>query len=205
MIDQRVETLRDEQAVYEMLASVYLELPTEEGVRALLTAHLPEAPAGSSAAALAQFVAENRDRDAAEVLTDIARERVAFVRGGTMKEIKPPYESLYADAKQNEMMGSLNRFYAECGFRKTDEVKDTPDQLGVEYAFLAALVAREIAALEAGDAARADELDGLINSFRSQHVSRWAPRYAEALFAEAETSYWRAVALTILEAEELRP
>lgn len=203
MTSERLRALRDERAVYEMLASVFLELPTLEGVERLLSFPGEGAAPETSAAALAQFAAENRDRDKEEVLLDIARERVVVVRGG-IGGIRPPYESLYAQTGQNEMMGSLNRFYAECGFAKADEVKDASDQIGVEYAFLATLLAREIAALEAGEAARAEELDAAVDSFRSQHLSRWAPAYAHSLLEAATTSYWRAVALAILEAEELR-
>lgn len=203
MTSERLSALRDERAVYETLASVFLELPTLEAVERLLSFPGEGAAPETSAAALAQFAAESRERDREEVLLDIARERVVVVRGG-IGGIRPPYESLYAQTGQNEMMGSLNRFYAERGFAKADEVKDASDQIGVEYAFLATLLAREIAALEAGEAARADELDAAVESFRSQHLSRWAPAYAHSLLEAATTSYWRAVALAILEAEELR-
>lgn len=203
MTSERLSALRDEHAVYEMLASVFLELPTLETVERLLSFSGEGAAPETSAAVLAQFAAESRERDREEVLLDIARERVVVVRGG-IGGIRPPYESLYAQTGQNEMMGSLNRFYAECGFAKADEVKDASDQIGVEYAFLATLVVREIAALEAGEAAHADELDAAVESFRSQHLSRWAPTYARSLLEAATTSYWRAIALAILEAEELR-
>lgn len=203
MTSERLSALRDERAVYETLASVFLELPTLETVERLLSFPGEGAAPETSAAALAQFAAESRERDREEVLLDIARERVVVVRGG-IGGIRPPYESLYAQTGQNEMMGSLNRFYAERGFAKAEEVKDASDQIGVEYAFLATLLAREIAALEAGEAARADELDAAVESFRSQHLSRWAPAYAHSLLEAATTSYWRAVALVILEAEELR-
>lgn len=203
MTSERLSALRDERAVYETLASVFLELPTLETVERLLSFPGEGAAPETSAAALAQFAAESRERDREEVLLDIARERVVVVRGG-IGGIRPPYESLYAQTGQNEMMGSLNRFYAERGFAKAEEVKDASDQIGVEYAFLATLLAREIAALEAGEAARADELDAAVESFRSQHLSRWAPAYAHSLLEAATTSYWRAVALAILEAEELR-
>lgn len=203
MTSERLSALRDERAVYETLASVFLELPTLETVERLLSFPGEGAAPETSAAALAQFAAESRERDREEVLLDIARERVVVVRGG-IGGIRPPYESLYAQTGQNEMMGSLNRFYAERGFAKAEEVKDASDQIGVEYAFLATLLACEIAALEAGEAARADELDAAVESFRSQHLSRWAPAYAHSLLEAATTSYWRAVALAILEAEELR-
>ncbi len=204
MDEERMERLREELSVYNMLAAVFLELPTVEGVRALLCSDEAAFDESESAQLLAKFVRENRERKAGDVLQDVARERVLLVRGPDPACITPPYESLYANAKQNEMIGSLNRFYGECGFKKNSDVHDAPDQIGVEFSFIATLLEKELKELEGGDENAADKTDKAIESFRSQHLARWASIYARQMIEAATLSYWQAVGHSILEVERLR-
>lgn len=197
--DTALEEARDELAACQTLAALFLDLPTEEGVGALLGLPDPDADAEGSYELLARFARDNRNRAVAAVLEDIARDRVLLVRGMGEGAIKPPYESLYSGGSQGEAVAALNRFYGESGFRKQKEARDAADQIGVEFAFAASLLERRISQLDSGDSRGAFETGELLDRFLAEHLGRWAPRYADAVIETASTDYWRGVGLMIKE------
>lgn len=202
-----VEALKAERDAYQSLASVFLVLPdkgTVEALRPLAEDSFGECDGGSSFDVLVAFAREVQDRDAEDVVEDIARERVVLLRGTGMGPLRPPYESLYVNAKQNESMGSLNLFYGECGMEKLADIHDTADYLGVELSFVAELLGRVISQVEAGENDEASRTNDLVDSFMSQHLARWAGTYADAALQNAKTGYWRAVMLMIRETIGLR-
>ena len=192
-----LDNVKAASALFAMLSDVFLRLPTRDGVVSLLATPVEQLRGDDGAEALAEFVAENRDRDAETVLTEMAIDRAALVRGTGAKEVKPPYECLYVGRNQNDVMGSLNRYYAEQGFEKQDGIHDTSDQIGVELAFVAAMLERQSALLEAGEYVEAEAAIEAVSTFRSQHLNRWAGQYADALINHADTGYWRAVGLLL--------
>lgn len=206
MMDERVELLAAERAAYDALACVFLELPTSEEMQRILSLPVDDLGGAPSAAALARFISENRGRPLDAVLEEVAKERVVMVRGTGVNGFRPPYESLYAYAEgsQNEAIGSLNRFYRENGFEKQKDLREAPDQIGVEFAFVSALIGREIACLEAGDLDGADAVDATIGSFLSQHLARWATEYGEQLAAAASVAYWQSIGFSIVEVVGIR-
>ena len=198
--DVRIQRLAERQTMFSALAAVFLELPTEESIKAVLGADYSDAEPDTSAEEMGRFAAQVQGEDAQEVLLDVARERVLLVRGGGLSPVAAPYESLYGNLEQNTAIGSLNRFYSEAGLAKLGSVHDAADQIGVQCAFVSELLEREITQLEQGDEAAADATDALIESFMSQHLARWAGNYAQAVLDNSENHYWRAVALLIQEA-----
>ncbi len=204
MANEREELLAQELSLANLLANVFLTLPTSEDVERTLALD-PEALAGSeSGDALASFIRENRERDVEEVLLDVARDRAALVRGAGSVPVEPPYESLYAHAERASMLGSLNRFYSENGLHKAEAIHDAPDQIGVEFAFLATLISRKLDALERDDQAAVEEASAQIDRFCSGHLYRWVDLYAERVIEFAKTSYWKAIGYIIMDAKAMR-
>lgn len=201
--DERAELLESGIAGIQMLSSVFLELPDEEGLRALLALDVEEVAQTQADQELARFIVANRERDVSEVLDDIGRDRVVLVRGIGANCIKPPYESLYRGCEPNVSIGALNRFYVESGFAPTGAYKDTSDQIGIELAFVASLMQAELDEIRAGNVRAADELAATRTRFINQHLGCWAERYADAMFAAANTGYYRVVALLLKEAVAL--
>lgn len=198
---ERVAELTARRDNFNALASVYLTLPTIETVQSLAVLSDVDAEEGTSLAELAAFVREAAEREGEDVLADIARDRVLLVRGAGVGSTTPPYESLWLGRQQNDILGSLNRFFRECGFAKLDEVRDAADQIGVECAFAALLLDRALECLEGDDDAGADKAEATLASFMGQHLARWGADYAQAVVENARTGYWRAVGLLL--AEEL--
>lgn len=204
MATEREELLIRELSLANLLANVFLTLPTREDVERTLAMDPEALDDSESGCALASFIRESRDRDFEEVLLDVARDRAALVRGAGSVPVQPPYESLYAQVERTSMLESLNRFYNESGLHKVEAIHDAPDQIGVEFAFLATLIGRLLDAVEAGDDAAADSERERIDRFCSGHLYRWADLYAESVIEFAKTSYWKAIGYIILDAKALR-
>ena len=94
----------------------------------------------------------------------------------------------------------MNRFYAESGCCMSEEVKDSPDQIGVEFSFVEHLLSEELDALDEGDADRAEEAARTRERFLSQHLGRWAYEYAKEMKAATQTGFYRGIAVMIMEA-----
>ncbi len=193
--------LEEKQAAYSFLGSLFLTLPDEKLVESLIKAAPSKSVEDVGLRDVERYARERRDHPIEETVVDLAKDRVHLMRGVNANEIRPPYESLYIDGASSQgVLGSLNRFYAENGCNLAEEVKESPDQIGVEFSFVAQLMAMELEALDAGDDARAEKLESVRQSFMSQHLSRWAYEYAKAMKTSARTGFYRGVAVMIMEA-----
>ncbi len=144
-------------------------------------------------------MASRRDAPGEEVLLELGRDRTRLVRGANNEGMRSAYESLYGAGAANETIGSLNRFYADAGFAIAENVHDAVDQLGVEVAFCALLMKRELEALRQGDDSAADQWREVREHFMAQHLGRWAHEYATDMHAFALTDFYRGVAQLIKE------
>lgn len=195
---ERAAQLEQEISAINFLVGVFTELPDEAFIEGVLS--LGESSIGGAAGdELAKWIAEQKGRDVADVLLDVARDRVVLMRGVYEDGIKPPYESLWSDSDARSSIGAVNRFYDHANLQVTGEVKDAPDQLGVELSLMCALGQRELDALAAGDINAADEACELRCGFEKTHVRRWAPSYAWAMRAAAKTGFYRSVGYMIEE------
>ena len=200
MCEERIAELEELSSVYSFLSSVFLTLPDQAFMDSL--AALPqEQNASAGYNAIAEYAREVAGRDREEALLDLGRDRARLVRGANNEGIEPPYESLYLGkgAKSNTVCGSINRFFADAGFEKSDDVKDAPEQIGIEINFVATLVQHEIVALREGDAEGAEQWRDMRGHFMSQHLGRWAHEYAKVLQEHANTAFYRGIGLLIEE------
>lgn len=200
MCEERIAELEGLSSVYSFLSSVFLTLPDQAFMDSL--AALPqEQNASAGYNAIAEYAREVAGRDREEALLDLGRDRARLVRGANNEGIEPPYESLYLGkgAKSNTVCGSINRFFADAGFEKSDDVKDAPEQIGIEINFVATLVQHELVALRKGDAEGAEHWRDMRGHFMSQHLGRWAHEYAKVLQERANTAFYRGIGLLIEE------
>lgn len=197
MTVQSQEQLEQTRATYDLLSSLFLNLPDQELVNSLLNGAFEEGTGSAGLDEIARWGDSQRGRDPEEVLLDLSRDRVVLIRGVNKEGIQPPYESLYLGQSENATIGSLNRFYADAGFTLVDDVKDAPDQLGVEIAFAKAVLERELEAIAHGDAEKAAELEALHHRFLGQHLGRWAADYGAKMADAAQTGFYRGIGLLI--------
>ena len=68
------------------------------------------------------------------------------------------------------------------------------DHLSFEFQFMAKLIERAGAALDAGDEARYAELCAKQRAFFDEHLANWVPRLCADVRAYAQTAFYRGVA-----------
>lgn len=190
---QSSDALRDEclarASVYRLLSGVFVEEPSAAFVAALREPKLLAELADVGLSFDADFLGAEPD-----TLTDaLACEYTAlFVATGGF----PPVESarLTGRYKQDPYFRVLAS-YLRAGFalaRGRFEV--FPDQLGVELMYVAGLLERSAAAVDADDAALHRKLEREIKRFWSLHLGRWVRGYCRLIEQTAQHSFYREMA-----------
>ncbi|MEG2025629.1 MAG: molecular chaperone TorD family protein [Gordonibacter sp.] len=197
MTVQRHEQLEGTITTYDLLASIFLTLPDESMVASITSGSFRENLGSAALSEIANYGRAQRERPAEDVLLDLARDRVRLIRGVNMEGIEPPYESMYVGHQANMSIGSLNNFYEQLGYIVGDDVKDAPDQLGVELAFAKLILEQELHALNECDIVRAAKFESLHQSFLDQHMGRWATAYAKKMVETASTGFYRGIGMLI--------
>jgi TorA maturation chaperone TorD len=115
-----------------------------------------------------------------------------------------PYESFYRREDGMIEAGLANplvQFYRTYGFEADLESARalSPDHLGIELEFMAALAQREQEALKEGQQGYAAVIHGIQARFLREHLLAWAPVYLLAAQRNAKTVLYRDGAEAVLE------
>jgi len=201
-----IDDLRARADIYRLLSGVFVEEPSPAFLDALRQPGTLRQLADAGLAFGSDFT---------EAPTDVLTERLAveyttlFANSGGF----PPVESvrLFGRFKQEPNFETMQT-YRRLGFMlRPGRFEVFADQIGVELMFMAELLDRSAAALEAGDVADAKHLEKEIKRFWVQHLGRWVRGYAQLIERTAEHSYFREMARFLrgfageeIEAMELR-
>lgn len=180
---------RARASIYRLLAGVFVEEVSSSFLNALrqddLLARLTESGI--------RFDADFTATPDGQLIDDLAVEYTAlFAATGGF----PPVESvrLYG-LLQQEPAFQVAATYRRLGFElKPGKHATFPDQLGVELMFVAELLERSAAALDAGDFSGQRKLDKEIKRFWVQHLGRWVRGYARLVERAAAHSFYREMA-----------
>jgi TorA maturation chaperone TorD len=112
----------------------------------------------------------------------------------------PPVESARLTGRfQQGPYFDVKKIYQKAGFVvEGARFKVFEDQLGVELMFVAELLERAVAAMQAGDLAERTRLEREIKRFWVQHLGRWVRGYAQLIQRAAEHSFYRGMAGLLL-------
>lgn len=193
--------LSERAALYKLLASFFLDLPTEEDVRGVLNAVCgDEAETGDSECANSEAVMElRRYRDTVGVddasVGEVAQDRTFLVRGVTKNGPQPPYAPLYNGGAQGAEALSVKTYYRQAGFEYSPDAHEAPDYLGVELYFAGRLLEKST---------ETEQLDGerlfsIANEFIKTQVIPFGLKYADEGLVWAKTGYCRGVLLLLKE------
>lgn len=197
--------LENRIGLYGFLGSVFLTLPDEDLLNSLKAMGESWGESDSRGCnEIAAYAASLKDRDTEEVLLELGRDRARLVRGANNQGFNAPYEALYLKGAEkkvatNNSIGSLNRFYADAGFKVSDEAKESADQIGMQFMFVQLLLQNQLEALRSENAEGAEQWQEVRRHFMSQHLGRWAHAYAEAMRSFAQTGFYKGIALLIME------
>jgi len=141
------------------------------------------------------------DIPAETVLLDISRDRTKLIRG-VMKGYgpPPPYEFAYAgfnEASRIRERKLAQLHYEEAGVGLKEEVKSSPDFIGVELDFMRYLTLTEAKAWEEERIDEACEMLHKQQAFLQEHLVSWVPKYCELMFEDAQLDFYRGVARLI--------
>ena len=136
------------------------------------------------------------DEDALEQLA-VVFDRAFFGMGPRTAQKAFPYESVYTSEEHllmQDARDSAVAFYLgeELGLPADNTTPE--DHLSFEFQFMAKLIERAGAALDAGDEARYAELCAKQRAFFDEHLANWVPRLCADVRAYAQTAFYRGVA-----------
>lgn len=186
-MSERIENMRSRAQQYRFLASVYLAPPTDQLLVDLKKLGLA---AGDDPEAI------RREYDNLFVVP--------------LGQYTTPYEAVYRDAREvagekvrGLLMGpstvdAIQR-YREAGAEMDKTIKELPDHIGVELAFMQFLCEREAEAVEAGDASLADNYRDRRTGFLRDHLVPWVPLLAEKIRRNGRLRFYKELASLTLE------
>ncbi len=176
-------------ALYRLLSAAFIEEPSAEYLAAL---RAPESLQSLAEAGLG-FDADFLEADIATLTDQLATEfATMFTAAGGF----PPVESVRLTGRlKQDPFFAVQQAYARFGYRVGGTrffVFD--DQLGVELAFVAALLDRCAAAFDAGDMAEYRRVDREVRRFWSVHLGKWVRGFSRLVQRAAEHSFYREMA-----------
>lgn len=181
---------------YTFFVNLFMVLPDEDFAKAVTDQPAEEAASGEPDDAEQAFLAfrnENAGRDIADVLLDLSIDRTQLLRGVREDGIRPPYESLYTEAKTESSCLAIVQAYKASGLGVSEATRESPEYLGCEMGFMLELCLREQAAIEAADPVAAAQAHTAQAEFFAGHLGRWAGTYAAAMVEFARTDFYKGV------------
>jgi len=184
---------------YSFLSSIFLTLPDEALVTNLMKFPVEQPQQSPGMQLIGGYIKRHHMNTLDSVLLELATDRVKLFRGITKTGPRQPYESMYLNQPPQDIIGGLNQFYAKINYSVSKDLKESSEQIGVEFSFLQALCEKELEALSDGLLDQVEKYRGLQQSFLKQHLGRWAGLFAEEMERYAQTDFYRGIALLIQE------
>lgn len=181
-MDERIENTRLRAHQYRFLASVYLAPPTDQLLGELKKLGLA---AGDDPEAI------RREYDNLFVVP--------------LGQYTTPYEAVYRDEREvagkkvrGLLMGpstvDVIQRYKRTGAQLDSSIKELPDHIGVELAFMEFLCEREAEALEKEGSSERDLLQKEQATFLSDHLMTWLPRLVQAIHQKGRMGLYKKLA-----------
>ncbi len=190
--------------VYGALATLFLDPPSAELVSGLLdlsaSADTAELFGGPGAACLRRYAAAYRGD-----IGPLQQEFHDLFRVPLGRYVMP-YEAVYRDERvvgearaRGLLMGpstlAVMAAYRESGLHVSSEAGELPDHVGIELSFMALLCGREQEAWQAADQEGARRIMRREQRFLEEHLLRWVPALSRRIAENAQTDFYRGVAL----------
>lgn len=183
---------------YRFLASLFLYEPTDEQIETLAHADLPTVVGGEIGRGyelIHEYLRHRNQGTRQAIAVDYAH---TFLGAGHYESITaPPYESVFTSEEHLLMQDARDGALAYYRSENLDLPEDntTPeDHIGFELQFMATLIERMAAAVDAGDEERIQALARRQRSFFDEHLANWLPAFAQAIDQNCKTNFYHGVA-----------
>lgn len=111
-----------------------------------------------------------------------------------------PFASFYlSETRQlmNEITLQVRKYYLDAGMAAKELHRVPDDHIALELEFMAWLADEAAMNLEKGDAMKAVKAGTRLEVFQQEHLTKWAPLFADRLSAGAESDFYRGAALAL--------
>lgn len=111
-----------------------------------------------------------------------------------------PWESVYFSEERlvfQEQTMDVRAWYRQYGLEVINLKKEPDDHIGLELMFVAHLAGLGVAALEAENAPKFEEMLAAQRAFLAKHLFLWVPLWCEQILEFARTDFYRGLALVI--------
>jgi len=211
-VDPTSQEAEGRGSMYRFLATVYLQPPTEDIVRAMDRAFVEEfvAPFSTQAAAeLSEYVVSLDSEKEIFLLKQEYMDLFAVPAGRYVTPFEDVYRGIRQDGKQEggPLLGdravAAKIMYRTAGAEIDKACKELPTHIGVELSFMSFLCEREAAALDNVAEAMCSEEQSkpvVTNIYRhtqmrflQEHLNDWFPQLNQVIQAKAKTPFYRAL------------
>mgnify|MGYP000057923235 CR=1 FL=1 len=193
------DVLRGRMATYQFLSRLFRVEVDQELYDTLMSMRFPANTGNALVDEGYRMICGYLSQADGTVLTELAVDYVrAFIGSGNDGfSAAYPYESVYTSEEHllmQDARDSAVAFYLgeELGLPADNTTPE--DHLSFEFQFMAKLIERASAALDAGDEARYAELCAKQRTFFDEHLVNWVPRLCADVRAYAQTAFYRGVA-----------
>lgn len=195
-MDKEISYTAKRLAIYDFLAAVATTLPDKEFTDRIagFCAETQDIKPGITRDSgklfcglerWANFASQARCRDRNEAVTELAVDWTRLFRGIKLGYGPPPARaSAYIECDVEELV----QLYRAAGLQPADSRFD-PDYIGIQLAFMAKLVNRELAALQVNDRSSAERSIREQQEFAYKHLA-WIPAYCAAALPHAGTDFY---------------
>jgi TorA maturation chaperone TorD len=196
---KHTDSLQQRTESYGFLSDMFLSMLDETVTSNILKLDMTQHANSPGMQQIEEFISMQRANKLEDVMQELAIDRAKLFRGVNAEGYRPPYESLYLNQSPQDILGSLNLFYAKIDCCISKDINDSPEQIGVEFYYMQELCKKELESLENGLLDEAQEYSQLQQSFLKQHLGRWAGLFAQEMERHAQTSFFRGIGLLIKE------
>ena len=196
---KNTDSLQQRMESYGFLSDMFLSMLDETVTSNILKLEITQHADSPGMQQIDAFISQHRTDKIENVLQKLAIDRARLFRGVNTDGFRPPYESLYLRQPPQDIIGSLNQFYAKIDCRVSNDINESPEQIGVEFSYMQELCKRELGAIEGGLLEQVEKYRGLQQSFLQQHLGRWAGLFAQEMEGYAQTDFYRGIGLLIQE------
>jgi TorA maturation chaperone TorD len=119
---------------------------------------------------------------------------------GVERVLAPPWESVYFNEARlvfQEQTVQVRAWYKRFGVEAANHEQEPDDHIGLEFAFVAHLAQQALAALDQQDAAAFEGLLAAQREFLAEHLLKWAAQWCELVETQANTDFFRGIALLV--------
>lgn len=192
-----LENAENDAAVFSLLAAYYNNNPGQEVIDAactLDTEGIEDKDVKKAIEKIKNYASSTFPYSEEEKLLNIKRDWTKLFRAVSPDYgPKAPYEEMYLDVKNKDLLKKLASFYLEHDYTRYPEVNNRHDYIGIQLDFVAFCALMRIEALKSNNLEEYERITGVSENFISNHIAAWFPKFCTEAFKFVRTEFYKGV------------